>query len=361
MAALRMASRGVSVTSEMFGEVFSDRQIASILDAIGQPALAVREGLVTIAANPIATQMLDMELSGQHMSLALRAPAILKAVEETIETGRRTTAEHHVNAPVRKSLSVRCSRLGVTSEGHAIALVILHDLTYQEQVERMRADFVANASHELRTPLTSLMGFIETMQGPAREDAIGRDKFLALMKAQADRMARLINDLLSLSRIEVNEHVQPSAVVDLASLTRQAVGLLTPLAESVSCVIELEAPPVLAVRGDGGELTQAIYNLVENALKYGAQGKLITITARLEQGEVALHIRDRGPGIAAHHVPRLTERFYRVSTQDSRSRGGTGLGLAIVKHIINRHRGKLAISSELGQGSTFSIFMPSAK
>lgn len=339
------------------GEIFSNMQIASILAAIGQPALAVRTGLLVISTNRAAQQVLSMDLTGQHLSFALRAPAILSAVEKALESGEPATAEHHVKAPLPHSLAVQCSRLGVTDDGDAIALITLHDLTYQEQVERMRADFVANASHELRTPLTSLTGFIETMQGPARNDEKGRDRFLALMKVQADRMARLIDDLLSLSRIEVNEHVQPSAVVDLVSLARQAVGLLTPLAESAGCTIELEVPEVLAVRGDAGELTQAIYNLIENAIKYGAEGKIITVSATAAQGEAVLRVKDRGAGIAAHHVPRLTERFYRVSTQDSRSRGGTGLGLAIVKHIVNRHRGRLAIESESRKGSTFSIFV----
>ena len=346
------------ITSEGSLQVFSNSQVAALLDAIRQPALVVDADLIVVAANSTARRMLEIDLAGQHLSFALRAPAILKAAIAAAERGEASTAEHHAKSPIPRSLSVQCSRLGLNEAKISLALVVLEDLTYQEQVERMRADFVANASHELRTPLTSLMGFIETMQGPARHDEAGRDRFLALMKTQASRMARLIDDLLSLSRIEVNEHRQPRDIIDLALLARQAAGLLEPVAKEAGCAVSLDLPRPLKLRGEAGELTQVIYNLIENAIKYAASGKVIEVSGTEAGGEAVLSVRDRGPGIAAHHLPRLTERFYRVSSQDSRSRGGTGLGLAIVKHILNRHRGRLVIESEPGRGSAFSIRLP---
>jgi two-component system, OmpR family, phosphate regulon sensor histidine kinase PhoR len=240
-------------------------------------------------------------------------------------------------------------------------LLILHDLTYEEQIERMRSDFVANASHELRTPLASLSGFIETMQGAAKNDTKAKDEFLILMKAQADRMSRLIDDLLSLSRIEISEHVPPTANVDLNLVTKQAINLLAPMAKAADCTIRADLAQSLMVIGDANQLSQVVHNLIENAIKYAGAGKAIDIIGGVHNGIAVLSVRDDGPGIAAHHVPRLTERFYRVSVQDSRNRGGTGLGLAITKHILNRHRGRLVIQSEVGKGSTFAIHLPIAK
>jgi len=236
--------------------------------------------------------------------------------------------------------------------------VMIRDLTREQQIERMRADFVANASHELRTPLAALLGFIETMQGAAKNDEAARQKFLGLMRSQAERMKRLIDDLLSLSRIELNEHVRPSGHVDLGLVARHVGDVLDGMAKEAGCEIRIAIGETLPVVGDWDELVQVMQNLVENALKYANSGKLVTIEGRCTDGQVELTVRDRGPGIAAEHIPRLTERFYRVNVQDSRSRGGTGLGLAIVKHILNRHRGRLAISSEPGSGSSFSVRLP---
>jgi two-component system phosphate regulon sensor histidine kinase PhoR len=235
----------------------------------------------------------------------------------------------------------------------------LRDLTREQQLERMRADFVANASHELRTPLASLLGFIDTLQGAARNDASARDKFLSLMRTQAERMARLIDDLLSLSRIELNAHRRPTAVVDLESLIRQAVEMLQASAAEAGMTVNLAFSGDLHVQGDRDELIQVFQNLLENAIKYAAAGKRIDIVAeRAAEGRVEVRVTDYGPGIPGEHIPRLTERFYRVSVQESRARGGTGLGLAIVKHILNRHRARLLINSELGKGSTFTVRFP---
>jgi two-component system phosphate regulon sensor histidine kinase PhoR len=233
----------------------------------------------------------------------------------------------------------------------------------------MRADFIANASHELRTPLTTLTGFIETLRGPARDDAEARERFLAIMHQQAARMTRLVEDLLSLSRIELNEHVMPQGLVALDSLLRHLADALELRAAERGMRIRLDLPPALPeVLGDRDELAQVFQNLVDNGIKYGRAGSDITVTAATgvrpsyssDAGGnpfVSVAVRDCGEGIAREHLPRLTERFYRVDTARSREMGGTGLGLAIVKHILNHHRGFLEIESTLGAGSAFTVFL----
>jgi two-component system phosphate regulon sensor histidine kinase PhoR len=229
----------------------------------------------------------------------------------------------------------------------------------------MRADFVANASHELRTPLAALSGFIETLQGPAREDAKARERFLAIMQEQARRMARLIDDLLSLSRIELNAHRRPDTPVDLVPIVRQVIDGLQTLARDRGVTVNVETAAALTVLGNRDELVRVFENLVENALKYGAAGKRVDITLALAaaaegEPEARVSVRDYGPGIAPEHLPRLTERFYRVDVRESRAQGGTGLGLALVKHILNRHRGRLSIESTPGAGATFIVHLPIA-
>jgi two-component system phosphate regulon sensor histidine kinase PhoR len=249
-------------------------------------------------------------------------------------------------------------------EGTGLMLLVFHDLTPLHRVEEMRADFVANASHELRTPLASLSGFIDTLQGPAREDAKARERFLAIMKTQATRMARLIDDLLSLSRVELAEHRHPETPVDLVAVVRQVVDGLQTLAQdrNVEVAVALPDPPAM-VPGDRDELVRVFENLIENALKYGASGKRVDIgfaaaAAPDDAPEILVTVRDYGPGISAADLPRLTERFYRVDVAQSRAEGGTGLGLSLVKHILNRHRGRLMIESNAGQGATFTVRLP---
>ena len=228
----------------------------------------------------------------------------------------------------------------------------------------MRADFVANVSHELRTPLAALTGFIDTLQGPARDDPAARERFLGIMQAQAWRMARLIDDLLSLSRIELRAHQRPETAIDVVPIVRQVIDGLQTLARDRDVAIEVDAPAEpLVVRGDRDELLRLFENLIENGLKYGASGKRLEIAlARTERPdgrpELRASVRDHGPGIAAEHLPRLTERFYRVDVGESRAQGGTGLGLALVKHILNRHQGTLAIDSKAGEGATFTVRLP---
>ena len=225
----------------------------------------------------------------------------------------------------------------------------------------MRADFVANVSHELRTPLAAITGFIDTLQGAARDDPAARERFLGIMQAQSWRMARLIDDLLSLSRIELRAHQRPDTRLDLVAIVRQVADGLQTLARDREVAIEIKAPAEpLIVLGDRDELTRLFENLIENGLKYGASGKRLDVTLASDGNDLQAVVRDYGPGIASEHLPRLTERFYRVDVGESRAQGGTGLGLALVKHILNRHQGRLVIDSKAGDGAAFTVRLPMA-
>jgi len=328
---------------------------ADVVRALSEPALVVDDQGVVRLANAAATDVLEADPAELHLSATIRVPAVLEAVAAVAAAGEGSVSvDYELRVPMLRSFRAHVASLG---PGRG-ALVVLRDLTREQQIERMRADFVANASHELRTPLAALSGFLDTIMGAARHDEKAQTRFLGLMRSQADRMRRLIDDLLSLSRIEMNEHVRPSGEVDLAQVAAHVRDVLSGMARELDCEVTISGESTLAVTGSRDELVQVAQNLVENALKYGSSGKRIEITLR-RTGEVAeLSVRDHGPGIAPEHLPRLTERFYRINVQDSRARGGTGLGLAIVKHIVNRHRGKLSIVSTLGQGSEFSVRVP---
>lgn len=342
-----------------FGENDPDPGYAlarSMIAALPDPALVIDGNGVVVFANDLAREVLDTDPRRLHISANIRAPAMLEAVMAVLNGEAVQTVDYDMRFPVPRSLHAHIAALLPPSPKGAV--IVLRDLTREQQIERMRADFVANASHELRTPLASLSGFIETIQGAAKNDEKAQARFLGLMRSQADRMKRLIDDLLSLSRIEMNEHVRPSGEVDLARVAMHVRDVLAGLAAEQACEITVDCDGPLLVLGSRDELVQVVQNLTENALKYAASGKRIELIGRRAGGFVELRIRDHGPGIAEQHIPRLTERFYRVNVQESRSRGGTGLGLAIVKHIVIRHRGKLMIASELGKGSTFTIRIP---
>jgi two-component system phosphate regulon sensor histidine kinase PhoR len=344
---------------ESEGAQLLDAVIASLPDA----AIALdRDGRV-VAFNPLARVLAPALAHGAPASLALRAPEVVEAVRAVAAGGGAHSVEFAQRGPVDRWFMAHVRPLGDAPSAAAM-LLVFHDLTPLHRVEAMRADFVANASHELRTPLAALSGFIDTLQGSARDDAQARARFLAIMKTQASRMARLIDDLLSLSRIELAEHVHPEAPVDLLPVVRQVVDGLQTLATDRGVEIAI-APPAgpVVVPGDRDELTRVFENLAENALKYGASGKRVDIdftAAASSDGapEVLVAVRDYGPGIAAEHLPRLTERFYRVDVTQSRAEGGTGLGLSLVKHILNRHRGRLSIESEAGKGAVFTVRLP---
>jgi two-component system phosphate regulon sensor histidine kinase PhoR len=295
----------------------------------------------------------------------LRMPDLIDAIRRVEATGQPQQVDLFERIPHDRwfQVAVVPVKPAPPVDSSEMLLLTFDDRTPLRRVEEMRADFVANASHELRTPLAALLGFIETLQGPAKNDPAARERFLEIMRKQAARMARLIDDLLSLSRIELNAHLRPSTPVELASIVRQVVDGLQTLARDRNVEINVSAPPEpLVVLGDRDELIRALENLVENALKYGEAGKRVDIAIRrvpTPSGEEArISVRDYGPGIAPEHLPRLTERFYRVDVADSRAQGGTGLGLALVKHVLNRHGGRVAIESVPGSGATFTVQLP---
>jgi len=335
-----------------------DDMIASLPDA----AIVLDSDTRVIAFNSAARVIAPALARGAVASLALRVPEVVEAVRDVAATREPRSVEFSQRVPIDRWFVAHVRSLGAASSG--MLLLVFHDLTPVHRAEIMRADFIANASHELRTPLAALSGFIDTLLGPARDDADARARFLAIMKTQATRMARLIDDLLSLSRVELTEHMHPETPVDIVPIVRQVVDGLQTLAQDRNVEIKIAQPSDgVMVAGDRDELTRVFENLVENALKYGANGKRVDIgfsDAVSPDGavETLVTVHDYGPGIAAEHIPRLTERFYRVDVSQSRAEGGTGLGLALVKHILNRHRGKLVIESEAGQGATFTVRLP---
>ncbi len=348
------------------GEDASQPDVLSIIEALvaGLPDPVImldRDGRV-IAFNAGAGALSPALRRGDPASIALRMPELVEAIRETHAGGKVRRIEFSERVPTERHFEAFVSPVALADQ-HAV-LITLHDLTSIRRVEEMRVDFVANASHELRTPLAALTGFIETMQGPARDDPAARDRFLGIMREQAWRMARLIDDLLSLSRIELRAHMRPDTPVDLVPIVRQVVDGLQTLAldRGVAVNVDTAAEPLM-VLGDRDELLRLFENLIENGLKYGESGKRVDISlGRVDvpdgRQDVSVSVRDYGPGIAAEHLPRLTERFYRVDVGESRTQGGTGLGLALVKHILNRHRGRLSINSKVGEGATFAVRLP---
>jgi len=346
----------------------SDPRLEAVLAALPDPVIALARDERVVAVNRQANEIVPALRRGEPAaSLGLRMPDVLEALRRAVKTGQEQQAEFVQRVPSDRWFEVVVAPLKYQPGARRSDLILMtfHDRTALRRVEEMRVSFVANASHELRTPLAALSGFIETLQGSARDDAAARERFLPIMHAQAMRMARLVNDLLLLSRIELNAHLRPQTPVDLISIVRQVKDSLETLARASDVKIQIHVPDQpFIVLGDRDELTSVFENLIENALKYGAAGKRVEISfAQVEasegQGEARVSVRDYGPGIAREHIPRLTERFYRVDVTESRAQGGTGLGLALVKHILNRHRGKLDIDSVLGSGATFTVRLPS--
>jgi two-component system phosphate regulon sensor histidine kinase PhoR len=341
--------------------------LRAVIAGLPDPVIALDSEGRVLALNEHARALAPALRQGEPVSLALRMPELIEAIGRALARGEDQRVQFSERGPLDRwfqAIVVPVKRDPALSKADLL-LMTFHDLTPLRRVEEMRADFVANASHELRTPLAALSGFIETLQGSARDDAKARERFLAIMREQAWRMARLIDDLLSLSRIELNAHRRPDTPVDLVPIVRQVVDSLETLARDRGVAVNVEAANALSVLGDRDELVRIFENLVENALKYGAPGKRVDI--RLGPGvsaenepEAQVSVRDYGPGIAPEHLPRLTERFYRVDVKESRAQGGTGLGLALVKHILNRHRGRLTIESAPGAGASFTIHLPTA-
>jgi two-component system phosphate regulon sensor histidine kinase PhoR len=336
-----------------------------VIDAVPEPTVALDAAASIVHANQLAEEQFGARRRGGHIASMNRDPGLLAAVEEALDTRQARAVELHGRVPVERRLLATMVPLEQTpaSPGAPSLLITFRDITEQDRLARMRSDFVANASHELRTPLASLKGYVETLQGSAKDDPAARERFLNTMSEQAERMSRLVDDLLSLSRVEMREYLPPSGEVELGTLLAEVAQSLEPLAQRSGVTLSLSSQNSAArVRGDQDELAQVFQNLVQNAIKYGRGGGKVEI--RLTRDPAAgpprylVDVIDDGPGIAPQHLPRLTERFYRVSVAASREKGGTGLGLAIVKHILNRHRGELVIASTLGQGSTFSVMLP---
>ncbi len=339
--------------------------IETFIGALPVPAVALDHDGRVIALNAPAHAIAPALRRGEPALIALRVPELVDAVRRAAATGERQRVEFFERVPLDRWFETFVTPVVLAPGARPdLLLMTFNDLTPLRHVEEMRADFIANASHELRTPLAALLGFIETLQGPAREDSGVREKFLSIMQAQAARMARLIDDLLSLSRIELNAHLRPDTPVDLAPIVRQVADGLQMLARDRDVTIKISAPAEpITVLGDRDELIRAFENLIENALKYGAAGKRVDIVllrgeTLAGEPEAQVVVRDYGPGIAPEHLPRLTERFYRVDVVDSRAQGGTGLGLALVKHVLNRHGGRLTIESTPGAGASFTVHLP---
>jgi two-component system, OmpR family, phosphate regulon sensor histidine kinase PhoR len=334
-------------------------EILAILQGLPLAALVVDSDARITLANDAAQSLFGQTMLGRHHGISFRQPDFLRAVDAAL-TGRGSSKVRLAQSAVAQDVVYQVT-VSALPEG---ALCVFEDCSAQEQMGQMRRDFVANVSHELRTPLTALLGFIETLQGPARNDAAARERFLAIMASEAERMSRLVRDLLHLSRVEAEELRRPTDAVDLASLLRSVASNLRAVAEAgrVKLVLEGADAPML-LRADADQMTQVMNNLIENAIKYGSPaGATVRVSLSKETGprgpQLCLKVVDQGEGIDPQHIPRLTERFYRVDGHRSREKGGTGLGLAIVKHIVNRHRGRLVIESEKGKGSRFSIFLP---
>jgi two-component system phosphate regulon sensor histidine kinase PhoR len=344
---------------------------AAVLAGLPDPLILVGQNRRVLRLNPAAEALLGHDLRDRELALGIRNPNLLAAVDAVLKGGEQEAVEFTIPGKVERAMAARVLRLPATAREPASVMIALYDLTGVKQSERMRADFVANVSHELRTPLTSLIGFIETLRGPAREDAEAQERFLKIMEEQSHRMSRLVDDLLSLSRIELQEHTAPSSRSDIGQILHSVASTLELEAARRGMRVEIAAEALPPVIGERDELTQVFQNLLDNAVKYGEDNTVIRVSARplakggagerrLGRAGIKVSVFNEGEGIEREHIPRLTERFYRVDSRRSRRLGGTGLGLAIVKHIINRHRGVLEIESRPNEGATFVVYLPSA-
>lgn len=357
--AIRQDKRNYEIAAQSLP--LADTLLANIPD----PIILIDRRMVVFEANDAAHDLLPTLRKGFPLSFSLRNPDVLGGIDQVLRSGGTVKVHHIEKLPTERAFELQISLLRGAEQW---VLLFFRDLTSSRRLEQMRVDFIANVSHELRTPLASVIGFIETLQGPARDDSAARTRFLGVMLEQSRRMTRLIDDLLSLSRIELHVHMPPQTTLDLSNVIREIVTALSAHAKENGAVISLDIEDgAYLINGDRDEMLRVAENLIENAVKYGGDGGRIDVTLRslpAEEGmaaQVELTVRDYGAGIAPQHLPRLTERFYRADTDTSRRKGGTGLGLAIVKHIVARHRGRLQIESELGKGTLFRVLIPARK
>ncbi len=360
----RYRSRIVEPLIQMRDSTTDENPLAlwQVLNPIPEAVVLIDPDGRIVFANQAAAAMFGDRLEDRLYHIAIRTPELVAALESVMETSNIETFDFSRGGAVEEHFQAFVSAM---QGKHAI--LVVRDLTALKRTDQMRADFIANASHELRTPLASISGFIETLQGPAKDDEEAQARFLGIMAEQASRMRRLIDDLMSLSRIEMSEHVNPEGSVNLPNLVSAVADGLAPLAEQVGVVLELQVRPEdqsAEVIGDEGQLFQVITNLIENAIRYGKSGKNVEINLS-RSGNISegwcLKVQDFGPGIPQKYIHRLTERFFRVNEKESQKVGGTGLGLAIVKHILKRHRGHLEVFSEEGAGTSFLVHLPGAK
>ncbi len=348
-----------------------EKTILPVLDGLNAAIFIVDSNRRITFANRVGRKKFGAGLVGLDFVQIVRDPDCLKAIGKVIRGRKSLRLEIGIQGTVLITYRVTISRLGSKAPARdpeaGRAVISLEDISMVREAMTMRTDFVANVSHELRSPLTTISGFIETLKGAARDDIRARDRFLGIMEEQSQRMVRLIDDLLSLSKVQASEHLPPGERVDIVEILQRAVATLDSVASGENVAIGLDAPEDFSslITGDGDQLLQVFLNLVENAIKYGGEGQRVDITlsdqARIPgipDPAVAITITDRGPGIPREHIPRLTERFYRVDTGRSRQKGGTGLGLAIVKHIVARHRGRLQIRNNRDRGASFTVFLP---
>ncbi|MCH8467592.1 MAG: PAS domain-containing protein [Roseinatronobacter sp.] len=336
--------------------------ITSLIAALPQPVLVVGLDGFVQAANPAARELFGARIDGAQIRAHLRQPDMAAMLERVLggqAEGCATFVTSSASRETRWQVMARIMPPG-------LIVLSLSDISDIEAAEAQRRDFVANDSHELRSPLTVLAGFIETLQGPAGEDAATRTEFLAIMAEQATRMSGLVADLLSLSRVEAVEKIRPRAPVSMDMVLKATLAALRPQIDAANVQLAYAVPSDLPdIPGDYDQLVQVFHNLIENGLKYGGSGGRLEIGAQklvalpgFDGPVLRVSIRDHGEGIDPIYIPRLTERFYRIDKARSRDSGGTGLGLAIVKHILSRHRGRLVIRSAIGEGASFEAVLP---
>jgi len=364
LAALAGPSRPTPHTADT--EAFGEAQLqalaaAELADAMPDPVITFDSQGVVAHANKSAQTAFGSIVGGMILQLRFRAPEMQDFIRQVVTTGRGRAIDYAERVPVERVFRVSAAPVG---PGTGLFVLVFRDQSEARRIDRMRADFIANASHELRTPLASIAGFIETLRGPARDDAAAREKFLQIMHSQSGRMARLIDDLLSLSRLEMKPYLPPGEAVDIRQTLESVIDTLRPLAaeSGVEIIKDVPAEPV-TVPGSRDELFQVFENLLENACKYGQSGGKVEVGIERTEGpesEVRVRFRDFGPGIGEEHIPRITERFYRVDVEAGPQKG-TGLGLAIVKHILTRHQARLSIKSIVGEGALFTVHLPAER
>lgn len=367
--ALVRLNRSWERKKQQMENIIIEREI--LVDTIPDILIMLDSDNRVVRTNRAARSIFGQNLAKKPLREVIPNDSLLNAVYAVVEDMKGRELDFRLESPNIRDFHSIIERFPVPSAGGISTVITMSDITELKRGEQMRADFVANASHEIRTPLASIIGFIETLQGPAKDDAPAREQFLQMMADQAQRMTRLVQDLLTLSKVEVDASKPPMDKVSLVKVVRKEAQHFEWAARQKKMQLRLDFRDELPlVKGDEGELAQVVHNLVGNAIKYGAAGSDVTINLRVSNSfpttasfreydrAVCLSVRDKGEGIPKEHIPRLTERFYRVDTARTRKVGGTGLGLAIVKHIVHRHRGVMTIDSVVGKGSVFSVYLP---